>query len=321
VELEKEMRALYLRLSVTERCNLKCTYCKPASSAPAFLPPSPLNDEELVGCVEALHQAAPVGKIRLTGGEPLLRPGLPQFIHRLRQRFPAAHLGLTTNGTLLDLPYAKALKLAGLQRINISLDSIDSKLFSRLTGGGQLQEVERGIEAAQRAGFDKIKLNAVLLRSINAHQILELVRFAAERRCQLRFIELMPLGAAARLFERERFSALAAQQVLAERLEHLGHLAQQGTAQLHLFRDGPQRLVVGFIAPLSHPFCTSCNRFRINAQGQLFSCLRQDEGLSLLPRLAHPHEELLLGQIQHMIAAKIPVQVHWPERPMVAIGG
>jgi cyclic pyranopterin phosphate synthase len=181
-----------LRISVTDRCNLRCFYCMPADGVPLLPREALLDFDEIVRIVQVAVRLG-IQKVRLTGGEPLLRKGLPSLIRQLANLAGLEDLAMTTNGTLLAL-YAQELREAGLKRINISLDTLDRRQFQALTGQDALPEVLQGIEAARRAGFDPIKLNALAIRGFSESQIIPLVRFAVERHLEIRFIEFMPIG-------------------------------------------------------------------------------------------------------------------------------
>lgn len=318
------MKALYLRLSVTDQCNLRCRYCRPddcggASSAEGATK-SALDDGRLLDLVWHIHQVRPLKKIRLTGGEPLIRPGLISLVGRLRRFLPVTELCLTTNGSLLSR-LAQPLRDAGLDKLNISLDVADAGRFKELTGG-DLGRVHAGLDAANRAGFEGLKLNAVLQRSCGSEeQLAGLVAVAREHCCEIRFIELMPMGGAADLFLREHLPATEALARLCRRHTHVGRLDFQGTAQRHLFRDGDALFPVGLISPISHPFCDTCNRLRLDSRGRLFSCLRESDGTDLALLLRDSRDAELRSHIAAMIRDKCPVEQDWPMHSMASIGG
>jgi GTP 3',8-cyclase len=321
--LGKESATLpvYLRLSVTDRCNLRCRYCRTdAQAAPA----PGLPDERLLRIVSAMARLAPIRKVRFTGGEPLLRVGLPALVGKLRRLLPSAELAMTTNGTLLPAA-ALALRDHGLDAVTISLDTTDPAYFARLTGGGRLDSVLAGVEAARRAGFDRLKLNAVLLRSGRGERLLELVRFAARCGCELRFLELMPIGAGAQIFARER---LAADEALAELRQAFGRpaeLASSGNSRRYRFAADGVAVAVGLVAPVSHPFCTGCDRLRLDAHGRLYPCLRSADAWELTPSASDWHSDLdleigLRAAMRRKRAMQATDRV-WPTRSMAATGG
>jgi cyclic pyranopterin phosphate synthase len=305
----------YLRLSVTDRCNFRCVYCRPDGEPPTA---GELDGATLLGLVRRIDGVWPLRKIRLTGGEPLLRPDLCELVAGLRRSFPDAELCLTTNGSRLA-PRARALREAGLDRLNISLDGADARTFAAVTGGADLGAVLEGLDAARAAGFSHLRLNAVLLASAAGARLTELVRLAARHDAELRFIELMPIGPAAALEPRERLSAADALATLRRDLDYVRPLDPSATARRHLLRDGVRELVVGFIAAVSEPFCAGCDRLRLDARGRLYSCLREGAGLDLVAAAREPGGlEALLTRA----AAKRPPRAgHWEPRRMVALGG
>lgn len=305
----------YLRLSVTDRCNFRCVYCRPDGEPPAA---GELDGPTLLELVRRIDAVWPLRKVRVTGGEPLLRPDLCDIVAGLRRAFPAAELCLTTNGSRLA-GLARPLREAGLDRLNVSLDGADATTFAAVTGGAHLDGVLAGLEAARAAGFAHLRLNAVLLASAAGSRLTDLVRLAARHDAELRFIELMPLGPAAALEPRERLSAAAALETLRRDLTYVGPLAPSATARRHLWRDGARELVVGFVTAVSEPFCSGCDRLRLDARGRLYSCLRQGAGLDLAAALRGAGGvEALLARA----AAKRPPRAgQWEARRMVALGG
>jgi cyclic pyranopterin phosphate synthase len=311
---------VYLRLSVTERCNLRCRYCRPGSVSRSEIPPDPASDNELLALVRFLHGAAPIYKVRLTGGEPLMHPELEVLVAALRRALPRAILSATTNGTLLA-PRAASLRRTGLDSLNVSLDSLDPRTFQRITGGGRLAAALAGIRAAREAGFSPLKLNAVLIRSVNGKALPELVRFAADQGCEIRFIELMPYGEGARLYDREYFSAGDALAVLREAFVDLGSASPTGTAVRHRFLVDRRPATVGFIRPVSQPFCTSCDRLRLDRGGRLFACLRNERGIDLLGPWRRGNGEEVRWRIRASWEGKRAPADFWPARNIVTIGG
>ena len=271
-----------------------------------------------------MARLAPIRKVRLTGGEPLVRVGLPALVRKLRRLLPHAELAMTTNGTRLRAA-AVSLRDHGLDTVNISLDTADPAHFARLTGGGQLDRVLAGVEAARRAGFDRLRLNAVLLRSLRGEPLCELVRFAARNGCELRFLELMPIGAGALLYARER---LGADEALAELRQAFGppaELPSSGNSRRYRFAASGAAVTVGLIAPVSRPFCTGCDRLRLDAHGRLYPCLRSAEAWDLAPGLRDGHSaselELGLRAAMRRKRAMPATDRGWPARSMAATGG
>lgn len=261
----------YLRLSLTERCNLACSYCVPEHHD--ALPSDWLTDDEIVALVAALR---PLGldHLRLTGGEPTLRPRLPRLVSRLAA-LGIADLALTTNATrLTDL--ARPLHEAGLHRVNVSLDTLDPDAFRALTGA-ELEPVLGGIDALADAGFSHGKLNVVLLRGVNDGQLASLARFAWRRGLVPRFIELMPMSDG-RVAPPSRFLPVAAarrelEAALGPLVAKEHDLRGAGPARYLSTSDGP----VGFISAVTEPFCETCNRIRVSARGRLHACLGIDD--------------------------------------------
>jgi GTP 3',8-cyclase len=313
-------RPASLRVSVTDRCNQRCQYCRPALRAEAGRG-APLSDDALVHLIGAIARAVPVRKIRLTGGEPLLRPALGDLVGRLRDLLPSAELALTTNAALLPA-LAGELRRRTLDAINISVDTLEPARFRRLTGGA-LGPVLAGIEAARAAGFSGLKLNAVLMRSINGERLPELVRFAASAASEIRFIELMPVGAGAALFAREYLPVAEALAVLRGAFEYVAPLPRSSNAERHLFDVGGARAAVGLIAPVSHPFCSTCDRLRLDARGRLFPCLRRERSIDLAPLLANGASGVAFA-VRRAIDSKrvsFPMATEWSHRSMAATGG
>ncbi|MBP5059201.1 GTP 3',8-cyclase MoaA [Pseudomonas chlororaphis] len=268
----------YLRLSVTDRCNFRCVYCMPEKMR--FLPRTQVLSAEELFQVGAAFVALGVNKIRLTGGEPLVNPDLPWLVENLAGLPGLDLLMLTTNGERLGI-HAKPLKAAGLDRINISLDSLRPERFAELTRTGRLKRVLEGIGAAQQAGFERLKLNAVILRGRNDDEILELIRFARREVLDITFIEEMPLGY---INEHDRkLSFVSSEQIrttisnefpLLPTLENTG-----GPARYHRMEDSS--ISVGFISAHSNNFCGSCNRVRVTAEGRLLLCLGNEHSIDL----------------------------------------
>ncbi len=313
------MRPVYLRLSVTDRCNLRCSYCMPAGTRPGR--GQGLDAEQLLELVARMHAVAGLRKVRITGGEPLLFSGLPSLVRGLRLLLPGLPLGLTTNGTRLET-MAAPLRRAGLDSINVSLDSCHASTLARLSGGGDLAAVERGLRAAKAAGYARLKLNTVLLRNGNGEQLTDLVRLARRHACEIRFIELMPLGPGAAIYQREHLAADEALGRLTSTFRLVESLGRRGAARRYRLRDQRGRdIVVGLISPVSRPFCGGCDRARLDARGVLHGCLRQTSGADLRgPLISGDHRELD-RRLQGVLDAKQPPASQWPHRSMAAIGG
>lgn len=281
-----------------------------------------LRYEEIIRAAELIHRVRPLRKIRVTGGEPLLRRDLTSFVGQLRRHFPAPELTMTTNGTALAAA-AASLKRAGLSRINVSLDSIDPELFHRSTGSTDPGRVIRGIDTALEAGLRPLKLNCVLQRSINAGQIPELVAFAASRQCELRFIELMRIGPARQLDDDEYVPMTEALEILRRRWPGITPLEQGENSRRYLVPTGEGPARVGFISPVSHPFCGSCDRLRLDSQGRLHACLRQGERIDLRAMIrSGADDQWSLRQIRQLLESKCTPGKAWGgDTRMFSMGG
>ena len=260
-----------LRISVTDRCNIRCVYCMPEDVR--FLPRAELLTFEEIERVTRVAVPLGIDKVRLTGGEPLVRRDLPKLVEKLVAIPGLEDVGLTTNGILLA-PVVEALRDAGLRRINVSLDTLDPARFKRLTRRPGLEQVIEGILAAKRAGFDPVKINAVAIRGETEEDVVPLAEFAREHRLELRFIEYMPLDAG-HLWEREK--VLFAADIIDMIALGVGALSPasnpdpRAPAIDYEYADGGGK--VGFIASVSRPFCMSCNRLRLTSDGKLRNCL------------------------------------------------
>ncbi|MCU0693692.1 MAG: radical SAM protein [Polyangiaceae bacterium] len=279
-----------------------------------------LHRDELVAIVSRVHAVRPLHKVRLTGGEPLLRHDIVDIVTALRGALPSTTLALTTNGTRLA-SFAEPLRGAGLDAVNISLDAVDAERFRALTRGGNVATVLSGLAAAARAGIEKRKLNAVLLASYNGTSLADLVRLAADHGAEARFIELMPSGPGRALHPHEFLSADEALARIASKLSYVGPLGQAGTATRHRLRDGDRLLTVGFITPVSHPFCDGCDRLRLDARARLLACLRSDTHVDLLEPLRNGRLDEVERRICLLLASKSAPTKAWVARNMVAIGG
>ena len=268
----------YLRLSVTDRCNLRCSYCMPA--AMRFRPHADLLDWDELDRVAGAFVALGVRKLRLTGGEPLVRKGFVDFVARLSRHLGSGALDevtMTTNGTQLA-DHARALARYGMRRVNVSLDSIDPATFERITRGGKLSRVIAGIDAALEAGI-AVKLNTVVLRDDNLGDAVALAEWAHQRGASISFIEVMPLGDVEQRRIDQHVPMTAVREQLEQRWTLLPSSKQTGGPARYVTTD--EGGTIGFITPLSDNFCGGCNRVRVTATGQLCFCLGQDEGIDL----------------------------------------
>jgi GTP 3',8-cyclase len=314
-----------LRISVTDRCNLRCTYCMPEEVV--------FRDRsELLTFEEIMHfvrVAAPLGidKVRLTGGEPLMRRDLPKLVGMLAAIQGIRDLGLTTNGVLLG-EQAQALFDAGLRRLNVSLDTLDAGRFQQVARRDSLDRVLAGLAAATRAGFERIKINAVSIRGVTDFDAVPLARFAREHGYEMRFIEYMPIGADA--WERDK--VFFAHEILDLLEAEFGpivpapHYDPHAPAMDFVYADNGMRL--GIIASISRPFCHSCNRIRLTAEGKLRNCLFALDETDVKPLLRERTDDDALAEL-----IRANVATKWegheintarfvkPERTMHAIGG
>lgn len=320
-------RITYLRVSVTDRCNFRCVYCMPPEGIQRRTHDEILRFEEIAAVVRATAEAG-ITKVRLTGGEPLVRHDLPELVRMIAGIPGIEDISLTTNGLLLE-KMAADLKEAGLNRVNVSLDTLRPDRFARITRGGSLETVLRGLETAERCGLLPVKINTVALRGINDDELQDLARLSLERGWQVRFIELMPVNnqrswgegfpnpADAYLPIPDILNILAPLELApVEGHEH------QGPAREYTLGG---RGSIGFISPLSEHFCNECNRMRVTADGSFRPCLLQDmeipfrdalrQGEPILPYLQKAIDSKPSG---HELANVSPAVF---QRCMIQIGG
>ena len=278
----------YIRLSITDRCDFRCTYCM--GEEMSFLPRDEvLSLEECARIVKAFVSLG-VTKVRITGGEPLVRKNAIWLFEEIGKMSGVRELVTTTNGSQLE-QQAEALKQAGVKRINISLDSLNNARFKAITRVGELEKVLRGIQAAKKVGFDNIKLNTVLMRGINDDETLELVKFAIDQKIDISFIEEMPIGDVNHqrndsfVSNTETLSTIQAAYPMTSSSLNTG-----GPARYWQVENSSTK--IGFISPHSHNFCEACNRVRISCKGELYLCLGQEDKIELMPILrAHPNDD------------------------------
>ncbi len=321
-----------LRVSLTDRCNLRCSYCMPEQGLPWLPRQELLTDDEVVRVV-AVMVGLGVDDVRFTGGEPLLRPGLVDIVAAVAGMTPRPRISLTTNGIGLTA-LAEPLAAAGLDRVNVSLDTLDRQRFIQLTHRDRLDDVLAGLTAARSAGLTPVKLNAVLVRGSNDAEAVDLVRFALRHDYELRFIEQMPLDAQ---HGWDRTAMLTGDEILGLLRTQLsvqpdpGRLRGSAPAETFLAADpgaglGPGR--IGMIASVTQPFCAACDRVRLTADGQVRNCL--------FAREESPLRDLLRSGASDAALADVIRAAMWakraghgigeagfaqPERPMSAIGG
>jgi cyclic pyranopterin phosphate synthase len=317
-----------LRVSVTDRCNLRCNYCMPAEGLDWLPRPELLTDDELARLVGIAVRRLGITEIRFTGGEPLLRRGLPDIVRRVAELRPRPQLSVTTNGIGLAR-LAEPLRAAGLDRINVSLDTLSAETFIKLSRRDRLADVLAGLTAAAAAGLAPVKVNTVLMRGVNEHEAPDLLAFCLERGYHLRFIEQMPLDAQ---HGWRRAEMVTADEILAE----LGGTFEltpddpvgRGSAPAEQFLVNGGPATVGIIGSVTRPFCGACDRVRLTADGQLRNCLfARDEGDLRGPLRAGAGDDELSEIWRRVVAAKLPGHgindpgFLQPARPMSAIGG
>jgi GTP 3',8-cyclase len=315
-----------LRVSVTDRCNLRCVYCMPEQVE--FLPRDQVLSFEEIERVVRVAVTLGIDKVRLTGGEPLVRRDLPSLVEKLASIDGLVDIGLTTNGVLLA-PVARQLWDAGLRRINISLDAMDRTKFKELTRRDDLDRVLEGILAAKKAGFDPVKVNAVAIRGQTEEEVVPLAEYARLHGLEMRFIEYMPLDAG-HLWEREKVLFAADIIELIEReiglLVPVANQDPRAPALDYDYADGRGR--VGFIASVSRPFCMSCNRLRLTADGKLRNCLFSLDETDIRPLLREDgNDDQIASAMRDCVTSKWEgheintARFIQPDRMMHSIGG
>ena len=293
----------YLRLSVTDRCDFRCVYCMAEDMT--FLPRQQVLSLEEIQRVAALFVANGVKKIRLTGGEPLVRQGIVGLCERIAALPGLRELVMTSNGSQLG-KLARPLAEAGVKRMNISLDSLNADKFRAITRTGDLAQVLAGIEAASSAGFARVKLNAVVMQGRNADEVVDLVDFAVNRGLDISFIEEMPLGEVGRSRGESFCSSDWVRERIAERYSLIDSAEQSGgPARYVRLKDFPESRI-GFISPHSHNFCSTCNRVRLTAEGRLLLCLGHENSIDMraLLRRYPETDQPLLDALQAALGRK-----------------
>jgi cyclic pyranopterin phosphate synthase len=288
----------YLRISVTDRCNLRCIYCMPPEGVPLVSHQDILSFEEIMLVVRAAVECG-MDKIRVTGGEPLVRAGIVDLVRMISAVEGIRDISMTTNGVLLD-KYAGELVEAGLQRINISLDTMRPERFKQITRTGDLADVLRGLKSAVEAGLNPVKINMVPMQGVNDDEIRDFARMTVEEGWHVRFIELMPLNRAA---------GPVPSDLLHREIGTLGtlepHHDMAGNGAAKYFRLPGASGTVGFITPVSEPFCSRCNRLRLSASGRLLPCLFSADGVDVrTPLRSGAKQEDVKRLLADAIAAK-----------------
>lgn len=318
----------YLRISLTDRCNLRCVYCMPPDGLDWTPQSEVLSNEEIVQVIQAAA-ALGIKKIRLTGGEPLVRSGIVDLVKQISSIPGIEDIGLTTNGILLE-KLVLSLAQAGLKRVNISLDTLRPERFQKITRFGSFDRVWQGIQAAEQAGLSPIKLNAVIIRGVNDDELLELSKLSFSHPWHIRFIELMPIGNTQGWGE--GFPALSDRYVSVQEMQ--ARLAILGLVPVETpMSSGPARTfrapgapgTIGFISPLGDHFCQSCNRLRLTADGKLRPCLAEAGEISV--REALRNRQSLNHYLLQAVTSKpahhnmVPALSALSERRMSQIGG
>ena len=326
-------RISYLRVSITDRCNERCGYCMPQELQEWLPRHEILTYEETLRLIRIAAELG-VSKVRITGGEPLTRRGIVDFVGQIPGIPGITSIGLSTNGTLLArqiapaTTMAEALRYAGVQSVNISLDTLDAAVYSQITGRDFHGQVLRGIEAAIAAGFDQIKLNAVLMRGRNEDQLLPLVEFAAARNLLLRFIELMPVSTMEVLNESNFMSVTEAKRLVESAYGSLipeTNFRTNGPATYYQIPRRAQR--IGFIGAMTNMhFCESCNKLRLTCEGKLRPCLGNYLEFDIMEPLRAGASDEQLKQFFLNVVERKPQQHDFrnnyhPNRKMIAIGG
>jgi cyclic pyranopterin phosphate synthase len=314
-----------LRVSLTDRCNLRCVYCMPEGGI-HFRPPAELlQDDELVTLIEIGAELG-VEKIRLTGGEPTVRPRIVSLVRRIAAIPGIKDLAMTTNAVLLEA-LAAPLAEAGLTRVNVSLDTMDPEKFSRITRGGHVDRVLAGIERAEAVGLRPMKVNSVVVRGFNEDDVVPLAALTLERDWEVRFIEVMPFGTVADVADAGIVTSDETMARIEGALGPLASLDLTGDSPARTYRLSGASGTLGFISPVSEPFCAKCGRIRLTADGRLRLCLlRDDEEDLLTPLRAGATRAELKARFQaaahrrpfgHALAEKLYPQ----QRVMIQIGG
>jgi GTP 3',8-cyclase len=323
-----------LRVSLTDRCNLRCLYCMPAEGVPWLPSDQQLSDDELLLAIDVAVSLG-IERIRLTGGEPLIRPGIENFVERIAALNPRPEIALTTNGLGLAA-LADPLKRAGLDRINISLDTLSPERFAEMTRRNRFDDVMAGIKAAAAAGLTPVKINTVLMRGQNDHEAGALLRWSLQNGYRLRFIEQMPLDAQHAWNRDEMITADETIALLSKEFA-LTPMDGRGSAPAEEFmatsHDGAIEGRVGIIGSVTRPFCAACDRLRLTSDGQVRNCLfaRQEESLRDILRNGSRSPSQTRDAIAEVLGLSIAQKkaghgigepgFQQPDRPMSAIGG
>lgn len=305
----------YLRLSVTDRCDLRCTYCIPKGFKGFEEPKHWLTFDEIERLL-AVFARLGTSRIRLTGGEPLLRRNLPELAGRIARLPGIRDLSLSTNATRLDR-HAAALKAAGVSRINVSLDSLDRSCMEKITGRDSLTQILDGIMAGKVAGFDPIKINMVAMRGVNEGEIDSMVEFCIQHGFILRLIEAMPMGSTGR--DTSFLELGPIQERLSKKFGLQAQAVELGGGPARYLATADGRSSVGFITPMSQHFCATCNRVRLAVDGTLYLCLGQEEKFEFRPLLRDGASDAELEAAIHRAIELKPQKHEFREQPQKVI--
>jgi len=280
--LDKYSREInYLRVSITDRCNLRCIYCRPKEGVALHGHEDILRYEEMIRVISLAVKMGLI-KVRLTGGEPLVRRGFVDFIADLKKIEGLKDISLTTNGILLE-QFAQGIFDAGIRRINVSLDSLNPDKYGQITRGGRLEDVLRGIARAEEIGFSPIKINTVAIKGFNDDEALDFARLAQEQPFQVRFIELMPVGKTTLDYGEDYMPGSQLIKIIRQRyaLEPVKNKKNRSDGPAKIFKIKGGRGEIGFINPVSDHFCSTCNRMRLTSDGKLRACLLNEAEVDL----------------------------------------
>ncbi len=307
-----QRRIDYVRLSVTDRCNMRCFYCMPQGFKGFETPKNWLTFDEIERVIAAFVDLG-VSRIRLTGGEPLVRKNVDQLVHQLSSIKGLDDLSMSTNASLLS-KYAQSLSQAGVSRINVSLDSLQAEQFAKITHNGKLSEVLAGLDAAKAAGLAPIKINMVAMKGVNDHEYIDMVEYCIKMGFTLRFIEVMPMGGTGRNAADQYHDLNLVRQQLSQHYDLIPSV-MAGGGPARYYKINNTDLNIGFITPISQHFCETCNRVRLSVDGTLHLCLGQEHSLSLRPYLrAGISDDGLKNKIIEAIALK-PERHEFNEKP------
>jgi GTP 3',8-cyclase len=302
----------YLRLSVTDRCNFRCVYCLPEKTEDYIPSPDILSDEEILHLLSCFVELG-FSKVRITGGEPLVRIGVADLIRRISKLNGIKDVAVSTNGFLLN-PMARDLYRAGLKRVNVSMDSMDPVKFNQITRYGNLEKVLSGIDAALSSGLSPVKINVVVARGMNEDEISDFVKLTEKNPLHVRFIELMPMGETG-FFSKEKWVPI---HEILEKAQPLEKLESEdwplGHGPARYFKRPGSQGTVGIISALSHGFCSTCNRVRLSAQGVLVPCLDDSKGVGLRDLLRQGAGRDVLKKLIYETVERKPEQHHMLER-------